>query len=134
MEDSQSPTWRFAPTGGGAEYGKSPGQHYFVNDAVTKTVREVLQNSLDHPTPGLATADVTFKLTHLLPQDAGVKDLRPHVESSLQEVIRDQDTDAIEHYRRMLEAISKPSIPCLAITDSGTIWAPRPQLEKLDLP
>ena len=116
----QSPTWRFAPTGGGAEYGKSPGQHYFVNDAVTKTVREVLQNSLDHPAPGISTVDVTFRLTHLHPQDAGMEGLRPHVESSLEDVSRDQDADAIEHYKRMLEALSSPSIPCLAITDSGT--------------
>ena len=72
-----------------------------------------------------------INLTHLLPQDAGVKDLRPHVESSLQEVIRDQDTDAIEHYRRMLEAISKPSIPCLAITDSGTTGLQGPNWRNL---
>ena len=38
MATSSNPSWRFAPTGGGAEHGNSAGQHYFVNDAVTKSL------------------------------------------------------------------------------------------------
>ena len=62
MTNSPAFTWRFAPTGGGPEQGNSAGQHYFVNDAVTKMVREILQNSLDHPTPGNDTIDIIFRL------------------------------------------------------------------------
>ena len=131
MVASQPPTWRFAPTGGGAEYGKSPGQHYFANDAVTKMVREVLQNSLDHPARGVDTVDVTFKLIHVEPNAIGVEELKPHIESSLAEVTRDHDSEAIKHYEKMLQAISQPAIPCLAITDTGTTGLQGPNWRNL---
>ena len=131
MVDSKTPTWRFAPTGGGAEYGKSPGQHYFANDAVTKMVREVLQNSLDHPSRGVDTVDVTFKLIHVAPDEISAAELKPHIEASLAEVTRDRDTEAMKHYQKMLQAISQPEIPCLAITDSGTTGLQGPNWRNL---
>ena len=131
MVTSQPSTWRFAPTGGGAEYGKSTGQQFFANDAVTKMVREVLQNSLDHPARGVDTVDVTFKLIHVKPEEIGVEELKPHIESSLAEVTRDRDSEAIKHYEKMLQAISQPAIPCLAITDSGTTGLQGPNWRNL---
>ena len=120
MTASSNPSWRFAPTGGGAEHGNSAGQHYFVNDAVTKTVREVLQNSVDHPVPGVDTIEVAFRLMTISPDDVGLDQLKKHIESSLRQVTEDHDREAIERYERMMEAASKPAIPCLAIIDSGT--------------
>ena len=120
MTGPANPSWRFAPTSGGAEHGNSAGQHYFVNDAVTKTVREVLQNSVDHPAPGIDTIEVAFRLMMISPEDVGLAQLKKHIASSLQQVTEDHDREAIEHYERMMEATRKSAIPCLAITDSGT--------------
>lgn len=120
MTASYSATWRFAPTGGGAEHGNSAGQHYFVNDAVTKTVREVLQNSVDHRAAGIETVEVIFRLMDVSPDELGAPQLKKHVEASLMEVTADYDREAIERYERMMAVISKPAIPCLAMIDSGT--------------
>ena len=120
MTHSPTFTWRFAPTGGGAEQGNSAGQHYFANDAITKMVRETLQNSLDRPTHGVETVDITFRLIHISPEDIGAGQLKEHIRSSLQEVTSDHDTDAINRYEKMIASISQPSIPCLAVIDSGT--------------
>ncbi len=120
MSETTQTSWRFAPTSGGAEQGNSPGQQYFVNDAVTKTVRELLQNCVDHPADGIETIDVKFQLVEATPDDIKAPELREHIESSLAEVIGDRDSDAIERYQQMLSMLSKPAIPCLAIIDSGT--------------
>ncbi len=120
MTIASSPSWHFAPTGGGAEQGNSAGQHHFTNEAVTQTVREVLQNSVDHPDPGIDTIEVKFRLIELQPEDAGMPQLKRHIESSLLEVTKDKDTEAVRHYQRMIKTVSQPVIPCLAITDSGT--------------
>jgi hypothetical protein len=120
MTASSIPSWHFAPTGGGAEHGNSAGQHYFVNDAVTKTVREVLQNSVDHPAPGIDAVELTCRLMQVSPDDIGAAQLKRHIESSLCEVTADNDRDAIKRYEQMLETVAKPTIPCLAMIDSGT--------------
>lgn len=120
MAPSTEITWRFAPTSGGAEQGNSPGQHYFVNDAVTKTVRELLQNSIDRPDKGIETVEVTIQLIQATPDDIKAGDLKGHIESSLAEVRKDRDSDSIERYNLMLSTLSRPYIPCLAIIDSGT--------------
>ena len=120
MSEPTESTWRFAPTGGGAEQGISPGQQYFVNDAVTKTVRELLQNCIDHPVEGIETVEVKFQLVQANPDDIGAGALKEHIESSLAEVTKDRDTDAVERYKQMLSMLNKPAIPCLAIIDNGT--------------
>ena len=79
MTTSSNAHWRFAPTGGGAEHGNSAGQHYFVNEAVTKTVREVLQNSVDHPVPGIDVVEVAFRLMTISPDDIGLQQRFPQV-------------------------------------------------------
>ena len=124
MTNSPPITWRFAPTSGGAEQGNSAGQYHFANDAVTKMVREILQNSLDHPAPGIDIIDVVFRLIQVTPEDIGAEQLKEHISSSLQEVTEDRDTDAIDRYQKMLRAISQPRIPCLAVIDSGTTGLP----------
>ena len=120
MTASYSATWRFAPTDGGAEHGDSAGQYYFVNDAVTKAVKEVLQNSVDHPVAGIRTVEVIFRLTEVSQNEIGVPQLKNHIESSLREVTADGDREAMERYERMMAVVGKPVVPCLAMIDSGT--------------
>ena len=91
-----------------------------MNDAVTKTVRELLQNCVDHPVGGIETVEVKFQLVEASPDDIKAEELKAHIESSLGEVTRDRDTDAIERYKQMLSMLNRPAIPCLAIIDSGT--------------
>ena len=60
-----NPYWRFAPTNGGAEQSNNPGQVTFADAPVSKAVRELLQNSLDHPNTGLDGVTVNFVLLDL---------------------------------------------------------------------
>ena len=83
-------------------------------------VREVLQNSLDHPIAGLDSVQVEFKLIHLRPDDFGADQLKRHIAASLEEVKLNQDAETIDRYERMLAAVSKLQVPCLAIIDTGT--------------
>ena len=91
-----------------------------MNDAITKTVRELLQNCVDHPVGGIETVEVKFQLVEANPDDIKAEELKAHIESSLGEVTRDRDTDAIERYKQILSMLNRPAIPCLAIIDSGT--------------
>ena len=50
----------------------------------------------------------------------GIPQLKRHIESSLREVTADNDREAIQRYERMMETVAKPTIPCLAMVDSGT--------------
>ena len=120
MPTPSNAEWRFAPTSGGAEHGNSAGQHYFVNDAVTKTVREVLQNSVDHPAPGVSGVELTCRVIQVAPDDIGACQLQRHIESARDQVTADNDLDSVQRYDHMLEMIARPSIPCLAMIDSGT--------------
>ena len=54
------------------------------------------------------------------PDDVGVSQLKKHIDSSLREVTEDNDREAMERYERMMVAVTKPVIPCLAMIDSGT--------------
>ena len=120
QDDHRAPSWRFAPTGGGAEQGNNPGQAYFANDAVAQMVRETLQNSLDHPEPGLDTVAVTFRLIDIDPGDIRADQLAPHIRASLQEARSGGDPDSTARYEEMERAIAKRRIPCLAVIDENT--------------
>ena len=117
---SDNPTWRFAPNLGGAEYGNNAAQAHFANDALSKMVREILQNSLDSPDDGLKTVEVTFRPFEIDPQDIRADLLKEHVGAALQQVEDDQDPQSVTQYRKMMDVLSQPKITCLAITDAGT--------------
>ena len=130
MSQPTESTWRFAPTGGGAEQGISPGQQYFVNDAVTKTVRELLQNCIDHPVEGIETVEVKFQLIQANPDDIGAGALKEHIESSLAEVTKDRDTDAVErlqtnalHAKQASHTMPSPSSTAAQPACKGTTGA-----------
>ena len=91
-----------------------------MNDAVTKTVRELLQNCVDHPTDGIETVEVKFQLIEASPKDINAEKLKAHIQSSLAEVKKDRDTYSVERYEQMLAMLNRSAIPCLAIIDSGT--------------
>ncbi len=120
QDDHRAPSWRFAPTGGGAEQGNNPGQAYFANDAVVQMVRETLQNSLDHPEPGLGAVAVTFRLVDITPGDIQADQLARHIGASLQEARSGGDPDSTARYEEMQQAIAKRRIPCLAVIDENT--------------
>ena len=119
-QDHPVPSWRFAPTGGGAEQWNNPGQAYFANDALAKMVRETLQNSLDHPEPGLDTVAVTFRLIDITPGDIQADQLARHISASLREARRGGDPDSTARYEEMERAAAKREITCLAVIDENT--------------
>ena len=118
---SSGATWRFAATDGGVEQGaQDAGLATFADDAVGKAVREILQNSLDHPESGLPAVHVEFKLTDL-PRDAiGAGDLLPHLDSCVKEMELQGDETAKRRFEYACALLSKPFIPCMSITDSNT--------------
>lgn len=115
------PSWRFAPTGGGAEQGNSPGMQTFKEDAMAAMVREVLQNSLDQRVDGLPQVTVRFVMRELPPALFGARQLLPHVESSLAEAERDGNEPMIRRLRTAQTALRARKIRVLSMTDSGTI-------------
>ena len=115
-----SPSWRFPPTGGGAEQGANPGQKHFTQDSLPNMIRETLQNALDHPEPGLETVRVTFRTMTVGREDIGADSLAPHIRASLQEAERGRNPDATKHYREMEAVLEPPRIECLAVIDQNT--------------
>lgn len=116
-----SATWRFAATDGGVEQGaQDAGLATFADDAVGKTVREILQNSLDHPESGLPAVHVEFKLTDLPRDVIGAEDLLPHLASCVEEMEQQGDEIAKRRFEYAHALLSKPTVPCLSITDSNT--------------
>ena len=94
-------SWRFAPTRGGAEHSSNAAQHHFAADAYSKMVREILQNSLDHPEPGLGQVEVTFEIIDLPTGAVKGHELVPHIRSATNEV---QDEDEIGRYQKQFSS------------------------------
>ena len=120
MPDQQKPLWRFAPTSGGYEQANSAGQFHFADNAYTKMVREVIQNSLDNPQEGLGPVTVTFELINLSPQDLFHDTLLPSIRAVYQELQDSTDREAKTRYANMENLLTSPRIPTLAIIDSNT--------------
>ena len=110
-------SWRFAPTHGGAEHSSNAAQHHFAADAYSKMVREILQNSLDHPEPGLGQVEVTFEMMDLPTGAVKGHELVPHIRSATNEV---QDEDEIGRYQKAVQLLEKPTVRALAIRDANT--------------
>ena len=115
-----NPYWRFAPTNGGAEQSNNPGQVTFADAPVSKAVRELLQNSLDHPNTGLDGVAVNFKLLDLPSEYCNASQLTRHIWQAAQLLENENDPQNAERYRRAAAALSQPTIKTLAVTDSGT--------------
>ena len=112
--------WRFAPTNGGAEQTNNPGQVTFADEAVTKAVRELLQNSVDHPQPGLDGVTVNFTLLDLPATHFNAAQLAEHARQARQLLAGEGDQENAARYQRAVEALVKPTIKTLAVTDTGT--------------
>lgn len=115
-----NPYWRFAPTNGGAEQSNNPGQVTFADAPVSKAVRELLQNSLDHPDTGLDGVTVNFTLLDLPSEYCNASQLTRHIRQATQLLESENDPQNAERYRRAAAALSQPTIKTLAVTDSGT--------------
>lgn len=115
------PSWRFAPTGGGAEQGNSPGMQTFKEDAMASMVREVLQNSLDQRVDGLPYVSVRFAVRDLPAALFGARELLPHARAALKEAEADGN-DAMTRRLRVAErALRAKSLRVLSIVDAGTV-------------
>lgn len=114
------PSWRFAPTGGGAEQGNSAGMQTFKEDAMASMVREVLQNSLDQLESGLETVRVRFDLRDLPAEYFGARQLAPHVAAALKEAERDGNQEMTQRLKRSEILLRGDSIATLTIADSGS--------------
>ncbi len=114
-------SWRFPSTDGGVEHGgNDAGLNTFADDAVCKTVREILQNSLDHKDPGFEKVIVEFKLSELPGSCFDSDALISHFESCVDEMKKRQQDEAKESFARALELLKKPTLSCLSITDRNT--------------
>ena len=110
--------WRFAPTSGGAEQSNSAGQQSFAVDRVTKMVRETLQNSLDHPTPGFDTVCVDFSMFEVPRDLIAAEQLAEHYKSARVEI--ESQPAVTRRYDKAIALLNRPTLPCLSIIDSFT--------------
>ena len=120
MTGDRKPTWRFAPTGGGAEQGNNAGQTLFANDALQQMVRETLQNSLDHHQDGLEGVHVQYRMFNLGTNEFGGPELAGHIQQAQREASRHKDPDTLDQYERMNQILHRPYVTCLAVQDSNT--------------
>ena len=116
---NNEPTWRFAPTGGGAETGNITGQTTFASDPIAKAVRELLQNSVDANEPGVSPVRVDFELINIPREQIGAGPLSRHLEQCRRELAAESDP-AADEFIKALNVLKSPMIPALAVTDEGT--------------
>ena len=109
--------WRFAPTHGGAEHGSNAAQHHFAADAYGKMVRETLQNSLDHPEPGLDQVNVAFQIMEIPSEAINAAQLVRHIVAASDEI---HDAEEKKNFQKAAALLQKPTVKTLAITDSNT--------------
>lgn len=112
--------WRFAPTWGGLEQGNNPGQQQFAKDALTKMVRETLQNSLDHHEDGLGPVNMTYSQVQLDANDFGGDDLAEHIRNAASEESCRADPATGRLYQEMVQESARNPLNCLAVIDSNT--------------
>ena len=117
---SSPPYWRFAPTNGGAEQSNNAGQVTFAADPIAKAVRELLQNSVHHPQPGLDGVAVNFTLLDLPAAACNAPQLAQHARQAAQLLAAEGDPDGAARYQRAAALLSKPTVKTLAVTDAGT--------------
>ena len=130
MPSQNTRYWRFAPTNGGTEQSNNPGQVTFADDPVAKAVRELLQNSIDHPEPGIDTVTVTFSLIDLPAAAIKAAQLVQHIEAA-QQLLRDENDRNADRYQRAIAVLSRKTIPTLAVTDAGTTGLAGPNWNNL---
>lgn len=81
-------------------------------------VREILQNSLDHPAPGFDSVYVDFSMLEVPSDLIAAKQLSEHYKSARAEI---QAQPAVaQKYDRAITLLNRPTLPCLAIIDSFT--------------
>ena len=122
--------WRFAPTHGGAEHGSNAAQHHFAADAYGKMVRETLQNSLDHPEPGLDQVNVAFQIMEIPSEAINATELVGHIVAASEEI---HDAEEKKSFQKAAALLQRPTVKTLAITDSNTTGLTGPNWDNLIL-
>ena len=113
--------WSFPPTSGGVSQGfHDSGQAIFGADAWDKTVREIIQNSLDAVRDSNIPVTVRIYRMQVPSSEIGATDLARHVESALKRTRRDGYERGVKFFQRALKILQKRQIPTLAIVDSNT--------------
>ena len=113
--------WTFPPTGGGVSQGfHDSGQAIFGADAWDKTVREIIQNSLDAVRDSDKPVTVRISRMQVPSSEIGATDLTRHIESALKRTRRDGYERGVKFFQRALKILKKRQIPTLAIVDSNT--------------
>jgi len=113
--------WSFPPTSGGVSQGfHDSGQAIFGADAWDKTVREIIQNSLDAVRDSGKPVTVRISRMQVPSSEIGAADLARHIESALKRTRRDGYERGVKFFQRALKILKKRQIPTLAIVDSNT--------------
>ena len=113
--------WSFPPTSGGVSQGfHDSGQAIFGADAWDKTVREIIQNSLDAVRDSGKPVTVRISRMQVPSSEIGAADLATHIESALKRTRRDGYERGVKFFQRALKILKKRQIPTLAIVDSNT--------------
>ena len=117
---STNASWHFPPTKGGIDYVQDPSSSHFRSQPVANVVREVIQNSLDARQPGLGQVGVAFTEVAIHLNEIGGDELRLHIEQCLERATNESRHSIREGYKQALDMLSRVTIRCLKIHDTGT--------------
>ena len=113
------PSWRFADLNGGQEQYGNAAQEAFADDALTKAIRELLQNSLDAHDPHLGPVTIALRLKDFPTHALNSEQLIPHLDSCRAQFSKPYP-DRAEEYAYALQMLRQPTIPVLACIDENT--------------
>ena len=116
--------WDFPSNNGGVSYGLTDAARtYFQADRLRHVTREVIQNSIDSHDTGFPLVEVEIS-DRAIPKTAFEGDqLASHFGACIEEVQRIGATNAqrdIEVLQRGIKTLSRSTVRCLTVVDSGT--------------
>ena len=117
---TNEPTWQFPPNSGGIDVIQDPSSFHFSDAPIANVVREVMQNSLDAREDGLDCVTVKFIEESVNPSLVGGHELRHHLMQCLVRARQEERPPIQAIYERALETVSRDSLRCLKIQDTGT--------------
>lgn len=121
MSAAHEARWQFAPTGGGIIHGyNNAGAEHFKQDPIGKLVRETIQNSLDAHEDGLGAVGVEIQRCDIPRESIGADSLKLHLQRAVERTRETAQAEGTRSYRKALNIIERPAIPCLSIIDCNT--------------
>lgn len=120
MRGNSIPCWRFPPTNGGMEIARSAGAEQFAAMPLDSALRELIQNSIDHPlnndkpvTFTLRSLDIPISLAHLT-------ELRRHIDAAREHGLKQGDQKRVKRFQTMTRSLNGMTLPVLAAIDANT--------------